>query len=81
MSKVKRVSRQIEVWVGEFVQVEREGGTIGIAVKLPGGQGGKFALPLAVAAELSTILPDAVAMIGKATPHHPDPAEPVIDTE
>ena len=66
MSRILRATRNIEVWRGKRVMVEREGNTMSIQVGFPGGEKAVMVLDVEAATELSTILPDATAIVGTA---------------
>ncbi len=65
---IKRLTRAIDVWMTETVMVEREGDTLSIQVRFPGGEKAAMVLPLANAVALASILPDATAIRGSVVP-------------
>lgn len=61
---IQKLSRTIDVWRTKQVCVEREGNTLSIQVRYPNGEKAAIVVPLEVASELLSILPDATAIPG-----------------
>lgn len=64
MIVIKRHSRNIEVWQTKRICVEREGNTLSLQVRYPGGEKAALVLDVEAATELASILPDATAIPG-----------------